>query len=208
MGIGNVAPMLGALQATPILNHGWVPACAGMTAERAGGIPICNRPGQQANAVPQIGIQIYVDSVLVGSAPLVTGGFANLNLIGAPAGIFNSISVTSTGVPASPDPNFGTISINASSAFVVGTILTLGMWPSAKQLLSRRHLMLGAWRPIHLGRYSMSLPHFHCFLKRRCGILRLLDKHLCRRQPKSPGFQHPSLRPWFCSVWVSSASAW
>jgi hypothetical protein len=77
-----------------------------------------------AYAVPMIGIEILVDGSIVNSQALTPGGgsftlsFSN--------SLFNSISVTSTGAPTTPDPNFGTISINASSmAFSGSHTLTL-----------------------------------------------------------------------------------
>jgi hypothetical protein len=71
-----------------------------------------------AHAVPQIGIQIYVDGVLDASEALTAGGIATLT--DTSNSFFNAISLTATGAPATPDPNFGTITINASSSFSTG----------------------------------------------------------------------------------------
>ena len=72
-----------------------------------------------AQAVPMIGIQIYVDGVLDASTALTAGGSASLTDISN--ALFNTISVTAVGAPASPDPNFGTITISASSNFTTGS---------------------------------------------------------------------------------------
>jgi hypothetical protein len=72
-----------------------------------------------AYAVPQIGIEIFIDGLLVNSMPLTAGGGSfTLSFVNA---LFPTISVTATGAPTTPDPNFGTISINATSAFTSGT---------------------------------------------------------------------------------------
>src|SRR3978361_553674 len=72
-----------------------------------------------AQAVPMIGIQIYVDGVLDASQALTAGGIATLTDVGNT--FFNAISITATGAPATPDPNFGTITISASSNFLSGS---------------------------------------------------------------------------------------
>src|SRR3978361_1303002 len=72
-----------------------------------------------AHAAPQIGIQIYVDGILDASQALTTGGIGTLTDTGN--SFFNAISVTAVGAPASPDPNFGTITISASSNFTTGS---------------------------------------------------------------------------------------
>jgi hypothetical protein len=72
-----------------------------------------------AYATPAIGIEIFIDGTLVNSMPVTSGGGSfTLSFSNA---LFNSISVTATGAPTTPDPNFGTISISASSAFTSGT---------------------------------------------------------------------------------------
>jgi hypothetical protein len=72
-----------------------------------------------AHALPQIGIEIYVDGTLDDASGLQTGGSVALNDL--TNSLFSSISVSSLGVPATPDPNFGTISINARSSFLSGS---------------------------------------------------------------------------------------
>ena len=66
-----------------------------------------------------IGIQILEDNVVVATFPLTAGGGSFTKTYSD--ALFNSVSVTATGVPTTPDPNFGTISINASAAFTSGT---------------------------------------------------------------------------------------
>src|ERR1700712_542962 len=71
-----------------------------------------------AQAVPMIGIQIFLDGALHPPTALVAGGPASLN---DSSPFFNTISITSVGAPASPDPNFGTITISAAASFATGS---------------------------------------------------------------------------------------
>ena len=120
--------------------------------------------------------------------------------------------IEDTGLPETKDP-IQAVKLECSFLIIRNSIQKHRLFRNGRERARFFHMLVRGndggegWRNSHM-QSPWSLPHFHCFLKRRCGILRLLDKHLCRRQPKSPGFQHPSLRPWFCSVWVSSASAW
>jgi hypothetical protein len=72
-----------------------------------------------AYATPQIGIEIFIDGGLVNTMPLTAGGGSFT--LGFANALFPSISVTATGAPTTPDPNFGTISINATAVFTSGT---------------------------------------------------------------------------------------
>lgn len=73
-----------------------------------------------AYSAPQIGIEIIIDGINVATQALTPGGGAfTLSYSANP--YITSVSVTSTGAPTTPDPNFGTISINATSAFTGGT---------------------------------------------------------------------------------------
>jgi hypothetical protein len=65
--------------------------------------------GTAANAVETISLEVQEDGVVIASNIGVTGGFATL---AASIGDFN-FSVTANGVPLEPNPNFGTVTIDA-----------------------------------------------------------------------------------------------
>ena len=72
-----------------------------------------------AYAVPQIGMKILVDGTEVSSQPLTAGGGGFT--LSYDSSIFSSITVSASGAPTVPDPNFSTVSMNATSSFSGGT---------------------------------------------------------------------------------------
>ena len=67
-----------------------------------------------AYAVPELAIEVFDGATLIGSSGLVAGG--GPVTVSTSDANFQSITITSTGAPLVPDPTFGTIGINVTSA--------------------------------------------------------------------------------------------